>query len=81
VKRFINKELVSVEEDDGFEMPILIKECVVIASAGEVTAESKGTNIGKENVRIEERAEIVREQKMGIYSIFLLPIYLKTAGT
>lgn len=30
VKRFINKELVSVEEDDGFETPVLIKECVVI---------------------------------------------------
>lgn len=29
VKRFVNKELVAVEED-GFETPVLIKECVVI---------------------------------------------------
>ena len=45
VKRFINKDLVSVEEDDGFEMPVLIKECVVITIAGDVTAENKGINI------------------------------------
>jgi hypothetical protein len=30
VKRFKNKEIVLVEEDDGFETPALIRECVVI---------------------------------------------------
>ncbi len=39
VRKFINKEVVSVEEEDGFETPVLIKECVVIANAGEVTAQ------------------------------------------
>ncbi|MCD7973342.1 MAG: DUF2027 domain-containing protein [Candidatus Azobacteroides sp.] len=33
VKRFIDKNLVSVEEDDGFETPVLIRECVVIEPA------------------------------------------------
>lgn len=37
VRRFIDKNIVSVEEDDGFETPVLIKECVVIESAGEQT--------------------------------------------
>lgn len=30
VRRFQNKEIVLVEEDDGFETPVLIRECVVI---------------------------------------------------
>ena len=32
VKRFIDKNIVSVEEEDGFETPVLIKECVIIES-------------------------------------------------
>lgn len=31
--RFIDKNLVGVEDEDGFEIPVLIKECVVIESA------------------------------------------------
>jgi hypothetical protein len=31
VQKFINKDMVSVMEDDGFETPTLIRECVVIA--------------------------------------------------
>lgn len=42
VRKFINKELVSVEEDDGFETPVLLKEIVVIAPAAEVAAQGKG---------------------------------------
>ncbi|GHU70016.1 mannonate oxidoreductase [Bacteroidia bacterium] len=30
VRRFQNKEIVIVEEDDGFETPVLIRECVVV---------------------------------------------------
>ena len=30
VRRFQNKDIVIVEEDDGFETPVLIRECVVI---------------------------------------------------
>ena len=36
VKKFINKDIVSVEEEDGFETPVLIKECVIISTAGEM---------------------------------------------
>ena len=45
VKRFISKELVAVEEDDGFETPIMIKECVVIES---VTTQNSNKNTYKD---------------------------------
>ncbi len=35
VSRFINKDTVSVLEDDGFEIPVLIRECVVIENINE----------------------------------------------
>jgi len=35
VKSFQNKDIVLVEEEDGFETPVLIRECVIIGSAGE----------------------------------------------
>jgi hypothetical protein len=39
VRRFQNKDIVLVEEEDGFETPVLLKECVV------VEAVSKETNL------------------------------------
>lgn len=36
VRRFVSKDVVSVEEDDGFEMPVLARECVVIEQASEI---------------------------------------------
>ncbi len=35
VSRFINKDTVSVLEDDGFETPVLVRECVVIENVNE----------------------------------------------
>ena len=32
VRRFQNKDIVLVEEDDGFETPVLIRECVIVGS-------------------------------------------------
>jgi hypothetical protein len=34
VKKFKNKDIVWVEEDDGFETPVLIRECIVVAADG-----------------------------------------------
>lgn len=34
VKGFLNKQLVIVEDEHGFDVPILISECVVVESAG-----------------------------------------------
>ena len=44
IKRFISKELVAVEEEDGFETPVLIKECVVIESVVAKTAPQKAVD-------------------------------------
>ncbi|GHT68427.1 mannonate oxidoreductase [Bacteroidia bacterium] len=42
VKSFKNKDIVWVEEDDGFETPALIRECIVVESDGKpVTTVSK----------------------------------------
>jgi hypothetical protein len=30
VRRFKNKDIVIVEEEDGFETPVLIRECIVV---------------------------------------------------
>ncbi|MDR1763453.1 MAG: DUF2027 domain-containing protein [Dysgonamonadaceae bacterium] len=38
VKRFKNKDIVWVEEEDGFETPALIRECIVIESDGKKAA-------------------------------------------
>lgn len=37
VRRFEGKDIVLVEEDDGFEIPVLIRECVVIDSVSSTT--------------------------------------------
>lgn len=34
VKGFLNKQIVIVEDEHGFDVPILISECVVVSSAG-----------------------------------------------
>lgn len=34
VKGFLNKQLVIVEEENGFDVPVLISECVVVENAG-----------------------------------------------
>ena len=34
VKGFLNKQLVIVEDENGFDVPVLISECVVVETAG-----------------------------------------------
>lgn len=48
VSKVINKDMVSVLEDDGFETPVLIRECVVIEEVNEKTnfpRKSVGNNV------------------------------------
>mgnify|MGYP003482439974 CR=1 FL=1 len=35
VSKIINKEMVEVTDEDGFDVPTLIRECVVVESAGQ----------------------------------------------
>lgn len=65
VRKFVNKEVVSVEEADGFETPVLIRECVVIADAGEVTAQNRAENMTAQVRSDLEKPVQVRETRGG----------------
>jgi len=56
VKRFINKETVEVEEEDGFDTPVLIRECVLIDSVA-------STSKTKDNKTVEP---VIQIQKSGV---------------
>lgn len=61
VVRFINKEVVSVLEEDGFETPILIKECVIIESNNRPIQAIE--NSAKQTVVVTESSHFVQEEK------------------
>jgi hypothetical protein len=57
ISKFINKDMVSVLEDDGFETPVLIRECVVIADVNEKT------NLPKKNVSKEIQPTLITQSE------------------
>lgn len=84
VRRFIDKNIVSVEEEDGFETPVLIKECVVIESAGDkAKAPQSGNKPAPEKVAfskdttppdVEKKIEIIETpegEKLNVVLAFL----------
>ena len=88
VKRFKNKEIVWVEEEDGFETPALIKECIVIESdKSSVKVPNKSDSIKKEtqpepHSHQEEKYEITEfpgKDRLNIYLAYL-PIDIKMLG-
>jgi len=92
VKRFKNKDIVWVEEEDGFETPVLIKECIVVDSDGKqiknITAteshnpqpaqEAKPTANPK-NSEDYEYSEVAGGDRLNIYLAFL-PLDIKQLG-
>ena len=64
VRKFVNKDVVSVEEEDGFETPVLVRECVVIAPAGEVTAAAQA-KAGTAPLPDIDKPVVVREVRGG----------------
>ncbi len=88
VKKFQGKEIVYVEEDDGFETPVLIRECVVIESGEmQVKSASKAAaqaveikkNVPEKKVVEGEITEIPGKEKLNVYLAFL-PMDIKTLG-
>ena len=67
VRKFVNKEVVSVEEEDGFETPVLIKECVVVATAGELSQAAQGASPSGARVDMPQwdKPVVVSEHKEG----------------
>jgi hypothetical protein len=52
VKKIINKQLVLVEDEHGFDVPVLISECIVVESAG-------NEKMGQEPVAKEEDKKVI----------------------
>ncbi|MDP4270627.1 MAG: DUF2027 domain-containing protein [Bacteroidota bacterium] len=69
VKRFINKDLVEVEEEDGFDTPVLVRECVVVEPVGGQSRPSSAPQVSaKQEVRrptVEAPAPKVVETREG----------------
>ena len=86
VKRFQNKDIVIVEEEDGFESPVLIRECIVIESNEiQVRNESK-IIIPKVEVPVVQTkpekhpiTEVPGGERLNVYLAYL-PIDIKTVG-
>ncbi|MFZ4456805.1 MAG: DUF2027 domain-containing protein [Bacteroidales bacterium] len=74
IKRFISKELVAVEEEDGFETPVLIKECVVIEPVRNSTpsqTESRKTEKSNSVMPAQQIVETKNGDEMNVALAFL----------
>ncbi len=74
VRSFQNKEIVLVEEEDGFETPVLVRECVVIESVSKPQANT--SSVPSSNpiiIREEPEEEIEVEETKGgdVLSVYL----------
>ena len=90
VKSFQNKNIVLVEEDDGFETPVLINECIIVGSAEEqasakpmkttpkpeIHREEFQSKPQQENYRYEETAS---GERLNVYLAYL-PMDIKNLG-
>ena len=92
VRKFQGKDIVCVEEEDGFETPVLIRECVVIDSndvqvknAPKVivqSTETKSVEPDPEKLKKENFCtitEIAGKDKLNVYLAFL-PVDIKNIG-
>jgi hypothetical protein len=88
VKGFKNKDIVWVEEDDGFETPALIRECIVIEPEKKLLKTPDKSNLVKPEKQPEppkqqeESSEIVElpgKDRLNIYLAYL-PLDIKMLG-
>ncbi len=76
VKKFLDKQLVLVEDDIGFDVPVLISECIVVGSNDKVKIEAKSDIIEDTpaQVVIEKKAEVhetIEGEKITTCLVFL----------
>lgn len=87
VKGFKGKDLVIVEDNDGFDIPVLIRECVVIEPANEtqVRKEVKPTEqFIQQTITPKEEEIVIEETKEGeqiTVCLAYLPIDIKSLNT
>lgn len=87
VKGFKGKDIILVEDLDGFEIPILAKECVVIQPANEVQVRQSAQSSYQSSVqeiREQEETVVVQETKEGELisaALAFLPVDAKSIST
>ncbi|MDR0680666.1 MAG: DUF2027 domain-containing protein [Dysgonamonadaceae bacterium] len=88
VRKFKNKDLVIVEEEDGFETPVLIKECIVVSDNAMQVKNTSGKAIEKAAIALVmekpkdekyEITEITGGDRLNVYLAYL-PIDIKSLG-
>ena len=92
VKGYLNKQLVIVEDENGFDVPVLITECVVVEAAGNemmgqlpekevVVAEKKSDDKPVSKVVESEATEETREGEQITACLVYLPADVKTLSS
>jgi len=89
VKGFKSKDIVWVEEDDGFETPALIRECIVIESDNKAPVKSPEKNVANnQEIAVQvsndskesyEIVELPGKERLNIYLAYL-PLDIKMIG-
>jgi hypothetical protein len=88
VRKFKNKDIVIVEEEDGFEMPVLIRECIVVESNATQmkTTPQKAIEkieiapaVEKSDPKKREITEIAGGDRLNVHLAYL-PIDIKNLG-
>ena len=69
VKGFVNKQLAIVEDENGFDVPVLISECVVVESAGneklkQSETKSPDKELGKQTEKPKPDAQLASENSI-----------------
>jgi hypothetical protein len=88
VRGFKNRDVVLVEEEDGFEMPVLIRECVVVGENNMPLPTVSDTAVRQEAIQPEtpkpekEKHEIIETSggdRLNVYLAYL-PLDIKSVG-
>ncbi len=63
VKGFQNKEIALIEDEDGFDIPVLIRECVVISPAKEIQVRTQATSASQSKQEKQGRQEHIMQRQ------------------
>lgn len=88
VKGFQGKDIVVVEDEDGFDIPVLIRECVVIEPANEVQVRQSVKSYEPQSsvyteTKVEKAVEVIETKEGELITACLayLPIDVKSLNT
>lgn len=86
VKGFKDKDFVIIEDQDGFDVPVLIRECVLISPSGEIQVhQSVIKNEAQNNLDIKEKivpkVEETKDGELITVCLAYLPIDIKSLNT